>query len=50
MQVDVDAELAYIISQMAANAMVNKALRNYARAFIGYSTEDVNSWSKGGKG
>ena len=38
--VDVDAELARIIEEMRKSAMVDKAIRNYSRAFIGYEDED----------
>lgn len=41
--VDVDPELARIIEAMRMNPMVDKAIRNYARAFIGYDDKD---WSE----
>ena len=38
--VEVDPELARIIEAMRKDAMTDKAIRNYARAFIGYEGED----------
>jgi len=38
--VDVDSELARIIEAMSKDPMTNKAIRNYAKAFIGYDDED----------
>ena len=38
--VDVDPELAHIIEEMRKDPMTDKAIRNYARAFIGYKDED----------
>ncbi len=38
--IEVDPELARIIEEMKKDAMTNKAIRNYARAFIGYVDED----------
>lgn len=38
--IDVDPELARIIEEMRKDAMTDKAIRNYARAFIGYEDED----------
>ena len=38
--VEVDPELARIIEEMRKDAMTDKAIRNYARAFIGYVDED----------
>ena len=38
--VEVDPELARIIEEMRDSSMVDKAIRNYARAFIGYVDED----------
>lgn len=38
--VEVDPELAHIIEEMRKSSMVDKAIRNYARAFIGYNDED----------
>lgn len=38
--VEVDPELAHIIEEMRKDAMTDKAIRNYARAFIGYEDED----------
>lgn len=38
--VDVDAELAHIIAEMGKDAMTDRAIRNYAKAFIGYEDED----------
>jgi len=38
--VDVDPELAHIIEEMKKDSMTNKAIRNYAKAFIGYEDED----------
>jgi len=38
--VEVDPELAHIIEAMRKNAMTDKAIRNYAKAFIGYEDED----------
>lgn len=37
--VEVDAELARIIEEMKKDSMTNKAIRNYAKAFIGYEEE-----------
>lgn len=42
-KVDVDPELAVIIEEMRKDPMTDKAIRNYARAFI--STGDTD-WSK----
>ena len=39
-KVEVDPELAYIIEQMREDDMTNRAIRNYARAFLGYEDED----------
>lgn len=38
--VEVDRELARIIEEMRKDAMTDKAIRNYAKAFIGYEDED----------
>jgi len=38
--VEVDPELARIIEAMRKDPMTDKAIRNYARAFIGYDDED----------
>lgn len=38
--VEVDPELVHIIEEMRKSSMVDKAIRNYARAFIGYEDED----------
>ena len=38
--VEVDPELARIIEAMRKDAMTDKAIRNYSRAFIGYEDED----------
>ena len=38
--VDVDPELARIIEEMRKDNMTDRAIRNYARAFIGYEDED----------
>jgi len=41
--VDVDPELARIIEAMRKDAITDKAIRNYARAFIGPTDKD---WSE----
>lgn len=41
--VDVDPELARIIEAMRTDVMTDKAIRNYARAFIGHDDKD---WSE----
>ena len=38
--IDVDPELAHIIAEMRKDTMTDKAIRNYAKAFIGYENED----------
>jgi hypothetical protein len=38
--VDVDPELANIIEEMRKDPMTDKAIRNYARAFIGTGDKD----------
>ena len=38
--IDVDPELARIIKEMREDDMTDRAIRNYARAFIGYEDED----------
>ena len=42
-RVEVDPELAYIIEEMRRDQMTDRAIRNYARAFLGFREED---WSQ----
>lgn len=42
-KVDVDPEIAHIIREMKRDDMTDRAIRNYARAFIGYTDMD---WEK----
>lgn len=46
MQINVDDELAYIIDQMNKDLTTNKAIRNYAKAYIGVKPQDVEEWKK----
>lgn len=44
--VKVDPELAYIIEEMKKDPTVNKAIRRYARAFIGYDDTWMERYKK----
>jgi len=43
-KVDVDRELAYIIQKMKESKLVDKAIRNYAKTFLGLNTD--KDWSE----